>query len=101
MAEPYTLNPPNGGTDDYRCFLIDPKLASKVFLTGAQFQPQNLDLVHHAIFFRIDPEHAAKAREIDQRTPGQGWTCPTTTSTTSRCGSCPSLSRSARATSYG
>ncbi|MET7327272.1 monooxygenase [Nonomuraea sp. NPDC005650] len=75
MAEPYTPNPPNGGTDDYRCFLIDPKLTGKVFLTGAQFQPQNLDLVHHAIFFRVAPERAAQARAIDERSPGQGWTC--------------------------
>ncbi|MEQ4715675.1 monooxygenase [Nonomuraea sp. B19D2] len=75
MAEPYTPAPPNGGTDDYRCFLIDPKLTSKVFLTGAQFQPQNRDLVHHAIFFRLDPEHAAEARKLDDSTPGQGWTC--------------------------
>ncbi|MGN9843089.1 monooxygenase [Nonomuraea sp. H19] len=75
MAEPYTPGPPNGGTDDYRCFLIDPKLTSRVSLTGAQFQPQNLDLVHHAIFFRLDPEQAEQARKLDDSTPGQGWTC--------------------------
>ncbi|WP_188189332.1 monooxygenase [Nonomuraea sp. SYSU D8015] len=75
MAEPYTPGPPNGGTDDYRCFLIDPKLASQVFLTGAQFQPQNVDLVHHAIFFRLGPEQAAQARKLDAEAPGQGWTC--------------------------
>ncbi|MDP4510787.1 monooxygenase [Nonomuraea turcica] len=75
MEEPYTPGPPNGGTDDYRCFLIDPKLANRMFLTGAQFQPQNTDLVHHAIFFRLNPEQAAKARELDAATPGQGYTC--------------------------
>ncbi|TMR98695.1 monooxygenase [Nonomuraea basaltis] len=75
MAEPYTPGPPNGGTDDYRCFLIDPKLASQVSLTGAQFQPQNTDLVHHAIFFRLGPEQAKRAAELDAGTPGQGWTC--------------------------
>ncbi|MEV0379287.1 monooxygenase [Nonomuraea sp. NPDC050643] len=75
MAEPYRPARPNGGTDDYRCFLIDPGLTSRVSLTGAQFQPQNTDIVHHAIFFRIAPDQAAKAREIDAGTPGQGWTC--------------------------
>ncbi|MGP3958223.1 monooxygenase [Nonomuraea sp. 3N208] len=75
MAEPYTPGPPNGGTDDYRCFLIDPKLANRMFLTGAQFQPQNTDLVHHAIFFRLTPEQAERTRELDAATPGQGYTC--------------------------
>ncbi|MFC4118732.1 monooxygenase [Nonomuraea zeae] len=75
MAQPYTPGPPNGGTDDYRCFLVDPKLASAVSLTGAQFQPQNTGIVHHAIFFRVAPEQAAEAQALDDRTPGQGWTC--------------------------
>lgn len=75
MAEPYTPQPPNGGTDDYRCFLVDPGLSGQVFLTGAQFQPQNTDLVHHAIFFRLGPEQARQARRHDAATPGQGWTC--------------------------
>ncbi|MFI7703028.1 monooxygenase [Nonomuraea sp. NPDC049480] len=75
MAEPYTPGPPNGGTDDYRCFLVDPKLAKSMFLTGAQFQPQNVDLVHHAIFFRLGPQQAAQARKLDADSPGQGWTC--------------------------
>ncbi|MER6944285.1 monooxygenase [Nonomuraea sp. NPDC000554] len=75
MAEPYTPSPPNGGTDDYRCFIIDPKLTSEAFLTGAQFEPQNSAIVHHAIFFRLSPEQAAAARKLDASTPGQGWTC--------------------------
>ncbi|SEG98221.1 Copper type II ascorbate-dependent monooxygenase, C-terminal domain [Nonomuraea solani] len=75
MDEPYRPTGPNGGTDDYRCFLIDPRLASRVSLTGAQFQPQNTEVVHHAIFFRLGPEQAANARKLDDKTPGQGWTC--------------------------
>jgi len=75
MARPYTPQAPNGGTDEYRCFLIDPKLTSQGFLTGSQFLPQNMDIVHHAIFFRIGPEDAAAARATDARTPGDGWTC--------------------------
>lgn len=75
MPAAYTPNPPNGGTDDYRCFLIDPKLAGQAYLTGAQFQPQNPEVVHHAIFFRLDPSQAAKASKLDASTPGQGWTC--------------------------
>src|SRR5512147_895646 len=35
MPRPYTPSAPTGvGTDDYRCFLLDPKLTEKAFLTG-------------------------------------------------------------------
>ncbi len=75
MPEPYTPVAPNGGTDEYRCFLVDPKLTSTAYLTGSQFLPQNSAIVHHAIFFRIDPAQAARARQLDDSTPGEGWTC--------------------------
>ena len=74
MAQPYTPTPPNGGTDEYRCFLIDPQLTTPAYLTGSQFLPQNADIVHHAIFFRIAPADAATARARTP-SPGEGWTC--------------------------
>jgi hypothetical protein len=75
MPEPYTPTAPSGGTDEYRCFLVDPKLTSDAYLTGSQFLPQDSAIVHHAIFFRIDPAQAARARQVDDSTPGEGWTC--------------------------
>jgi hypothetical protein len=75
MPRPYTPVAPNGGTDEYRCFLVDPGLTSSAFLTGSQFLPQNADLVHHAIFFRIDPAQVPAARQVDTESPGEGWTC--------------------------
>ncbi|WP_329110922.1 monooxygenase [Micromonospora sp. NBC_01699] len=75
MSDPYTPSAPSGGSDEYRCFLVDPALTKPAFLTGSQFLPQNTDLVHHAIFFRLDPAGATAARDLDTRTPGEGWTC--------------------------
>src|SRR5436190_16608733 len=75
MPQPYTPSAPNGGTDEYRCFLIDPKLTGQQYLTGSQFLPQNTAIVHHAIFFRISPDQAAAARDVDAKSPGEGWTC--------------------------
>src|SRR4051794_29951146 len=75
MPQPYTPSAPHGGTDEYRCFLVDPKLTSTAYLTGSQFMPQNTAIVHHAIFFRVDPADAAKARSVDAASPGEGWTC--------------------------
>jgi hypothetical protein len=75
VARPYTPRPPNGGTDEYRCFLVDPGLRAPAFLTGSQFQPTNVDIVHHAIFFRVAPGEVSAARRLDAADPGDGWTC--------------------------
>jgi Copper type II ascorbate-dependent monooxygenase, C-terminal domain len=75
MPQPYTPQAPSGGTDEYRCFLVDPKLTTTQYLTGSQFLPQNSTIVHHAIFFRVSPADADKARAADAADPGEGWTC--------------------------
>ena len=75
MPAPYAPAAPNGGTDEYRCFLVDPGLTKDAFLTGSQFLPQNAEIVHHAIFFRLDPTQVPAAREVDAQSAGEGWTC--------------------------
>ena len=75
MPEPYTPSAPQGGTDEYRCVILDPTLTNPAFLSGSQFQPQNTPMVHHAIVFAVPPENAAAAHAKDDATPGQGWTC--------------------------
>lgn len=75
VPAPYTPSAPDGGDDEYRCFLMDPRLDGAAFLTGTRFRPQNAALVHHAILFGVLPGNAAAARELDARTPGEGWTC--------------------------
>src|SRR5690606_29611826 len=75
MPKPYTPVSPEGGTDEYRCFMIDPKLTEQAFLTGSQFLPQNSDIVHHAIFFLIQPQDVAEAQALDAKEPGEGWRC--------------------------
>jgi hypothetical protein len=75
LSQPYTPAAPNGGTDEYRCFLVDPKLTEPAYLTGSRFLPQNAAIVHHAIFYRLDPEQAQAAAQVDTEAPGEGWTC--------------------------
>lgn len=76
MAKPYTPSAPTGvGTDDYRCFLLDPKVEQDSFVTGFNVLPGNPDVVHHVIMFRILPEDVAAAEAKDAETPGEGWTC--------------------------
>ncbi|MGW4474114.1 monooxygenase [Nonomuraea sp. NPDC004354] len=76
MPEPYTPKPPNGGTDEYRCFLVDPKVTEPdTFLTGTRFTAQNGEVVHHAILFRVDAGQVAAVRAYDAKQPGPGWGC--------------------------
>jgi hypothetical protein len=76
MPEAYTPSAPYGtGTDDYRCFLLDPKLDHDVWLTGSNVLPGNPNVVHHVILFKIPPESVAEAEAKDRSTEGQGWTC--------------------------
>ncbi|WP_328442123.1 hypothetical protein OG828_46495 [Streptomyces sp. NBC_00457] len=75
MAEAYTPAPPEGGTDEYRCQMIDPGLTKAAFLTGTQFTPENVAIAHHAIVYAVPPGGAAAVREQDAKTPGLGWQC--------------------------
>ena len=75
MAAPYRPRAPHGGTDDYRCFLLDPHLTAPAFLTGIAFAPGNRDVVHHAILYDVPAAQVAAAERVDAQTPGDGWTC--------------------------
>ncbi len=75
MSNPYQPSAPNGGTDEYRCLLLDPKITEPGFLTGTRFQPQNAPIVHHALVFVVPPEIAEEAKAKDAGSPGDGWTC--------------------------
>ena len=72
---PYRPAAPQGGLDDYRCFLLDPELAEDVFVTGSDVLPGNPAVVHHAILFAVAPDGVAAAEAHDAATPGRGWTC--------------------------
>ena len=71
----YQPKAPNGGTDDYRCFLLDPQLANDATLSGVQVLPGNPELVHHAILYRVSPAELAAAKSLDANSVGAGWTC--------------------------
>ena len=73
MPKAYTPSAPTGvGTDDYRCFLLDPKVAQDSFVTGFNVLPGNQDVVHHVILFRVPPDRVAEAEAEGRRDPGPG-----------------------------
>ncbi len=76
MPETYTPSPPTGvGTDDYRCFLLDPRLDQDSYLTGTNVVPGNPDVVHHVILFRVTPDQVDDAERLDAESDDLGWTC--------------------------
>ncbi len=76
MPTAYTPSAPGStGTDDYRCFLLDPGLDEDVWLTGSNVLPGNPEVVHHVILFRVDEAQVAQAEALDDKTVDPGWTC--------------------------
>ncbi len=75
MPTAYTPRSVGGATDDYRCFLLDAKLAQDAFVTSARIEPGQAALVHHVILYRVLPEVVSDAQRLDRESPGQGWTC--------------------------
>ena len=76
MPEPYTPSAPYGtGTDDYRCFVLDPHLDRDAFITGLNIVPGTPSVVHHVILFQVPPSAAAAAAAKDASEEGEGWTC--------------------------
>ena len=73
MAKPHIPAGRNGGTDDYHCFLIDPKVNVDSQITASQFIPQNPSIVHHAILFQVDAADVPAAKKLNVN--GDGWTC--------------------------
>jgi hypothetical protein len=76
MPAPYTPSAPYGtGTDDYRCFILDPHLAKDAFITGLDILPGTPAEVHHVILFRAPPETVKGFEAQDAGEKGEGWTC--------------------------
>jgi len=62
-------------TDDYHCFLVDPRLADMTDLVGFDIHPGAPASVHHVLLFAVWPDKIAAAQAKDAAEPGVGWTC--------------------------
>jgi mono/diheme cytochrome c family protein len=75
MTSAYRPSALSGVTDDYRCFLLDPKRASDSFVTSARIEPGQRNVVHHVILFRVAPGQVPAAKLLDAKGVGPGWSC--------------------------
>ena len=63
-------------SDDYRCFVVDPGLATKKYLTAFEVKPGRTETVHHIILYSLDDaDTEASAVALDDAEPGPGYTC--------------------------
>src|SRR5262249_24549994 len=74
MSVDYAPMPPAGRkVDDYRCFVVDPKLDADGFLTAYEVVPGNPKVVHHVILFSLRNEAAeqdALVKDAAEERPG-------------------------------
>lgn len=76
MPAAYSPSAPYGtGTDDYRCFVLDPHLSEDSFITGLNIVPGTPSVVHHVILFRVPPSTVRAVAAKDAAEKGEGWTC--------------------------
>jgi mono/diheme cytochrome c family protein len=75
MPTAYRPRAEPGTTDDYRCFVLDLKLAEDVSVTSARIEPGASKVVHHVILYRITAAESAEAARLDRGERGPGWTC--------------------------
>lgn len=73
MTKPHLPTAPADGTDDYRCFLMDPKVTQDSLITSVKFIPQQRILFHHAILFQVSAKDLPEAITLDNN--GEGWPC--------------------------
>ena len=62
-------------TNDYRCFVLDPKLTEDKFLTGYTFEGDQVDQLHHAQVFQISAEQMAASKDVAGKDGQPGWGC--------------------------
>jgi hypothetical protein len=75
MPTAYRPRAARGVTDDYRCFLLDPKQASDGSVTSVQIEPGQDRVVHHVILFRVAAGQVPAAKALDRQGAGTGWSC--------------------------
>ena len=71
----YLPKPPEGGNDEYRCFLLDPKFTEDTYLESVSIIPGNLKVSHHGILYRLSKSSVAATQKLDQESQTPGWPC--------------------------
>lgn len=73
-GEPYTGTPDQ--PDDYRCQIFDlGESDDPRWITSFALDPDQIEIVHHAVYFRAPASTLAAAAAIEARDEAPGWPC--------------------------
>ncbi|MCB9683045.1 MAG: hypothetical protein H6733_16395 [Alphaproteobacteria bacterium] len=72
-AESYTADATR--PDDYRCFVVDHAFDADAWVRAFTVVPDQVELVHHVILYRLAPGYAEQARQWDADDDGPGYSC--------------------------
>lgn len=70
--------PYQGSTElanDYRCFVMDPKLTDPKVISAYEFVPDQKEYVHHALVYRMKAASREATDQRDQNDAGTGYRC--------------------------
>ncbi|MFN3266020.1 MAG: hypothetical protein ACK41E_04185 [Deinococcales bacterium] len=70
IGKEFTPNP--NYSDEYRCFIADPKQETERFITGYDIVAGNKKLVHHVIIFTVEAHLVPELRKLEQAADGRG-----------------------------
>jgi hypothetical protein len=77
LSMPKVFLPNDKLSDEYRCFMVDPKLDGERFITGYDILPGNPAVVHHVLMFELDAALIAEAKKLEREEGDgrDGYTC--------------------------
>ena len=61
--------------NDYRCFVLDPKITDPTYITGYEVTPGQRAEIHHVQVFHIDAAQAAEGQALSGSDGKPGWSC--------------------------
>ncbi|MCU1455242.1 MAG: YceI-like protein [Acidimicrobiales bacterium] len=61
--------------NDYRCFVLDPKLTTPMYLTGYSFLAGQIAEIHHVQVFHVTAAQKANAPTVEGKDGKPGWEC--------------------------
>ncbi len=61
--------------DEYRCLVFEPGNEELEYIVGAHFEPDKIEIAHHAIVTLVSGKLRDQVAELEGRDEDAGWTC--------------------------
>lgn len=75
LRSEFRYTPDPSTPDDYRCFVVDRSVERELWIQGLRFEPDAVEMVHHAILYQLDARHGDMVANLEARDDAPGYTC--------------------------